>query len=419
MRLRALCLLSGFAASLMFSPLLSSQSPHAIKTSLERQLGIREGLGGAVVTLHKDNVWMHGQESEDERITNTYKDGAITQNAITRFEIKTRFPEYREHPPVGVPRLKQFNSGDELYLSEVNVKKDAVELFVYGASNNYASHLKFPFPQKGLIPQAQAIVASVLEVLTPVGNVDTKQVDQEQSSSSSSQVQAAADSKERATAATTTLTSAPTSVPLSDNVQVSSADPASMEILGLRLGMTEAEATAVLEKMAGSRPERVTQTWNELENGFSHLLCRSNFCLLMRPNKLTPGKTHAYQVYLKTDRLQVSVHFTEIYPYSASRPEITTSITYEPTLNSKADTAAFKERVLKKYGPDSLSEAMGLAWCKRVEEGGLGGKCILPRLFYFENLANDVQLSLDAGDELWREEESLWNSQMRAQQPPL
>jgi hypothetical protein len=83
MRPNGFFLLASFAVSLISTPSFYGQSPEAIKEKLYDQLSARDGQG-TVVVLHKNNVWMHGQEATDARITNTYKVGAISQNALHR-----------------------------------------------------------------------------------------------------------------------------------------------------------------------------------------------------------------------------------------------------------------------------------------------------------------------------------------------
>jgi hypothetical protein len=69
-----------------------------------------------------------------------------------------------------------------------------------------------------------------------------------------------------------------------------------------------------------------------------------------------------------------------VYAYDPERPEISTSINYVPKLKSDADIAAFKQRVLGKYGPSALSDGTGQYWrnYSGSQNGGALQRCVTP-----------------------------------------
>lgn len=145
-------------------------------------------------------------------------------------------------------------------------------------------------------------------------------------------------------------------------------DPAQMDILGLRLYMTGAEAAAILEQRLQVKTTYITVT----DSLIHHCSAGVHSCGIITLSGWTRGITYtaSIDVYGLSQFKRLSLLFLESYPFDPKHPESLVSIEYEPQLNTKADTEAFIQAVVQKYGEplrqifnDDSRWTNGVHWC--------------------------------------------------------
>ncbi len=107
------------------------------------------------------------------------------------------------------------------------------------------------------------------------------------------------------------------------------ADPATFDILTLRLGMTAKEAAAAITiRIPGIQPAYPMPS----------------------DAQFTPGQKYTNAALYTTNRFRTLLTFTETYPFDPARPEQLTSINYEAVTPTDADRQQFRDSIMTKYG---------------------------------------------------------------------
>lgn len=120
-------------------------------------------------------------------------------------------------------------------------------------------------------------------------------------------------------------------------------DPATFDIVGLRLGMTAKQAVAAIKAKAPNA------TILAPEPGVP---------------QFTPSAHYTGTFLAEAPRFKVLLTFTETYPFDPQRPEQLTTINYTANTPTAADRDTFEKAVLSKYGqPVSYTQGLGGAWC--------------------------------------------------------
>lgn len=136
-------------------------------------------------------------------------------------------------------------------------------------------------------------------------------------------------------------------------------DPAKAEIVSVHLYMTGQEAIAALRQKfhAPVGPMSLMMT------------CESGrICVSSGPAHMTPQKRFIDTVRYESDQVKVALYFQENFPFEASKPEILDGMTYTPVLRTSADSDAFFQQLIKKYGtPTNQEPPWSAQWCVRGE----------------------------------------------------
>ena len=181
-------------------------------------------------------------------------------------------------------------------------------------------------------------------------------------------------------------------------------DPATADVLGVRLYMTPKEAAAAIEKQF------------HIANSSPRCMGLPAGCNIIDTH-WTPGHKYIAASTVQTPQFGLMLNFIESYPYDPSRPEILIGIQYFPVLRSQADKDAFAKRVIEKYGPDINEGKRGMNyWCTTGTILGIGKQCApdVPGIS-LDGLTKAVEL-YDNGVRL--REQSLWNAS-KTSAPPL
>lgn len=135
-------------------------------------------------------------------------------------------------------------------------------------------------------------------------------------------------------------------------------DAAKAEVLGLRLYMSAREASAVIQEKLQV-------------NVFGRECAQSTPCISFSDTELTPRKKYVERIYIQNKKLELSLTFTEAFPFDSAKPELLTGISYTPVLETVAAQDAFTQQVKQKYGPTAPVAQAALFWCTRgVAPGG-------------------------------------------------
>jgi len=129
-------------------------------------------------------------------------------------------------------------------------------------------------------------------------------------------------------------------------------DPAKAEVLGLSLYMSAREASAAIQ-------ERLQV------NVASRECVQDTPCISYSSTQLTPRKKYVERIFIRNSRLELSLTFTESFPFDAAKPELLTGISYTPALDNDAAQDAFVQQVRQKYGPPAPVAQAALFWCTR------------------------------------------------------
>jgi hypothetical protein len=134
-------------------------------------------------------------------------------------------------------------------------------------------------------------------------------------------------------------------------------DPAKADVLGLRLYMSAREASAVIQE--------------RLQVNVAGRECAQDTpCISYSNTELTPRKKYVERIFVQNNRLELSLTFTESFPFDAGKPELLTGISYTPVLENRAAQEAFVQQVRQKYGPTAPVAQAALFWCSRGVAGG-------------------------------------------------
>lgn len=136
------------------------------------------------------------------------------------------------------------------------------------------------------------------------------------------------------------------------------ANPATFDIVSLRLGMTAKEADAAL-----------AARFPAMQKGYP-----------MPSNaQFTPGQKYTAAVSRNTEQFTVLLNFAETYPFDPTRPEQLTGIFYTPVTPSEADRQQFRESVFAKYGqPYREVKGISAVWCNKGVSLGSGPLACAP-----------------------------------------
>jgi hypothetical protein len=135
-------------------------------------------------------------------------------------------------------------------------------------------------------------------------------------------------------------------------------DPAKADVLGLRLYMSAKEASATIQ--------------DRLQVNVAGRECGQDTpCISYSNTELTPRKKYVDRIYIHNSRLDLSLTFTESFPFDAAKPELLTGISYTPVLESSTAQDAFVLQVRQKYGPPAPVAQAAVFWCTRgLASGG-------------------------------------------------
>jgi hypothetical protein len=184
---------------------------------------------GASVTIGKPNLVILSIDTPNV-IPNVYKDGKITQSLFGSFN---RLP--------GMSQNKTLAPGGQMFVTGIEIRKDSVIFSLLSDASGgtrYKATLRFPW-SRGSAPTPDQVSAMVAEVLQPAG-------------SSASPGQVAPSGGMSAGGSNSSAAEA-----------MDSSTPASLDVVGLRLGMTVEEAKAQLQKY---RPDLLIATTYATEN---------------------------------------------------------------------------------------------------------------------------------------------------------
>ena len=127
-------------------------------------------------------------------------------------------------------------------------------------------------------------------------------------------------------------------------------DPASFDIVTLKLGMTAQQASAAVT----ARVPQATKT------AFEH-----------GSPQFTPTAQFTSGFSVNGPKFSILLVFTETYPYDIERPEQLSSIFYTANTTTAADRAQFEQAALSKYGPPaSYTKGVAARWCDRGQVVG-------------------------------------------------
>ena len=118
---------------------------------------------GDVITLLKSGLVMYGLQNSQSRNGNvSYHDGKLNAGGMTKFSM------LGPHDSDAL-RARSFVSGEKCWLIDVSVKDDGLYLrFLSDPINDlrYMGSIKFPFDKKQPMTSADAVLASVAEVIS-------------------------------------------------------------------------------------------------------------------------------------------------------------------------------------------------------------------------------------------------------------
>jgi hypothetical protein len=134
-------------------------------------------------------------------------------------------------------------------------------------------------------------------------------------------------------------------------------DPVKADVLGLRLYMSAREASAViLERLQVSVAGREC--------------AQETPCISYSNTELTPRKKYVERIYIRNSRLELSLTFSESFPFDPGKPELLTGVSYSPVLDTGAAQVAFVQQVRQEYGPPAPVAQAALFWCTQGTAGG-------------------------------------------------
>ncbi len=171
-------------------------------------------------------------------------------------------------------------------------------------------------------------------------------------------------------------------------------DPATFDILTLRLGMTAKEAAATIAaRIPGIQPAYPSTT----------------------DAQLTPGKKYTSVALYSSARFRALLTFTETYPFDPVRPEQLTSINYQAVAPTEADRQQFRDAILTKYGPPYREvKAVAALWCNKGISLGSGPLACAPDVPNLQLKGTELILS-DSGPA--HRERAAWNARTTGAPP--
>lgn len=171
-------------------------------------------------------------------------------------------------------------------------------------------------------------------------------------------------------------------------------NPATFDILTLKLGMTAKEAAAAISaRIPGIQPAYP----NPADAQF------------------TPGHKYTSAALYSSARFKTLLTFTETYPFDATRPEQLTTINYEAVASTDADRQQFRDSIMTKYG-QPYREVKGLSalWCDKGTSLGSGPVACAPDVPVLQLKGNELILG-DSGPS--HRERAAWNAQTTTAPP--
>jgi hypothetical protein len=185
--------------------------------------------------------------------------------------------------------------------------------------------------------------------------------------------------------------------------------------------MTGKEALTALKQSLGIVPVVHCNTW------------KNEPCLDIESSRYVPAQRYIAGIQANNSEYTLNIFFTPSYPFNPDRPEMITSIGYQPNLRSDADKSAFVDKVLEKYGrpttastsPSGVSFYASASWCIRAETYTTGGYQTPQSVHYTCNDSKAPVLSMSESsvgltDETVNQKEfELWNSKKKTTSPPL
>lgn len=174
------------------------------------------------------------------------------------------------------------------------------------------------------------------------------------------------------------------------------ADPATFDIVSLKLGMTAKEADAAL-----------AARFPAMQKGYP----------MPADAQFTPGRKYTSAVSRSTDQFTVLLNSAETYPYDPTRPEQLTGIFYTPVTPSEADRQRFREAVLSKYGqPYREVKGISAAWCNKGVSLGSGPLACAPDTANLQLRGTELILGDNGAISRAR---AAWNRRTTSTAPPL
>lgn len=171
-------------------------------------------------------------------------------------------------------------------------------------------------------------------------------------------------------------------------------DPATFDILTLRLGMTAKEAAAAIStRIPGIQPAYPSPG----------------------DAQFTPGKRYTTVALYTTARFKTLLTFTESYPFDPTRPEQLTTINYQAVAPTEADRQQFRDSILTKYGqPYRETKAVSALWCNKGVSLGSGPLACALDVPVLQLKGSELILS-DSGP--YHREKTAWNTQTNGAPP--
>jgi hypothetical protein len=119
---------------------------------------------GSILVLHKGGLTMVDIGNSDVP-TFSYKDGRLTASFVSQGII---YSAKKNGTPV-----RTFGPGERLWINDIQVKQDAVTLFVLSdviGDARYRGQIKFSYPGRHEIPPADQFLKTIAEVVTVEGD---------------------------------------------------------------------------------------------------------------------------------------------------------------------------------------------------------------------------------------------------------
>ena len=173
-------------------------------------------------------------------------------------------------------------------------------------------------------------------------------------------------------------------------------DPASFDIVGLKLGMTYQQA---MDAVRAKVPQVSEST--QMHNATLY----------------TQGAQYTSAISVNGPRFTILLNFAETYPFDPSHPEQLTGIFYTPNTPTEADRQQFRQSVLSKYGqPYREVKAVNSVWCNKGVSLGSGPLACAPDTPTLQLKGTELILSDNEPADHAR---AAWNQRTTSGAPPL